>query len=106
MFTKVCFITLFVFYAAFGRMIENTKEEDTIQSEEKDAALIDNIEIEKEDHTSNLILKFAAFEKLFNLRLIKITVYGFWAWQIHFMAYNQEMLIEVLYLHFMPVLPL
>ena len=35
-----------------------------------------------------------------------ITVYWFWVWQIHLKAYHQEMLIEVLYLHFIPVLPL
>ena len=41
-----------------------------------------------------------------NFQFIMITVYGLWAWQIHFKAYHQEMLVEVLYLHFMPVLPL
>ena len=54
-------------------MIENPKEQEAKHSEDlKDVELIDNVKIEKEDYTENLILKCTAFEKLFNLSLMKV----------------------------------
>ena len=55
-------------------MIENTKEEETLNREEKDVELIDNIIIQNEDYTHKFILKLTAFAKLFNLRLMKLNV--------------------------------